>query len=90
MYIVLHITQIGETAAKETHDYSDINAAKEKHHALCAYDYNAAVLPTLDYFSCVIVDEHFNKVVPEEYYRKPVQPEPEPEPEEIQEEQTEE
>lgn len=80
MYILNHITKIGDTIAKETYDYADINAAREKYHALLAYDYNAAVLPTLDYFLCVVLDEHGNKVLPEGYYRKPA-PHPEPEPE---------
>lgn len=82
MFFVQHITETNGIYAKESYDFTDINQAKEKFHDLARYDYNAAVLPTLDYFLVAIYDEHGNKVVPEEYYRKPVQPEPEENPDE--------
>lgn len=80
MYYVLHITKANGQLAHEFYSFDTVEAAQEKYHSLLAYVYNAAVMPSLEYFCTEILDQS-GLPVERKAYTKPV-PIPEPEPEE--------
>lgn len=79
MFYVLHITKASDNLAHEFYSFDSVEAAQEKYHSLLAYVYNAAVMPTLDYFCTEILDGT-GLPVERKAYTKPV---PIPELEEI-------
>ena len=68
MFITVQLTITNGVVAKTINDYSTIAQAKEAHHGFLSYNYNVAVLPTLEYFLAEILDKDGNIVARETYY----------------------
>lgn len=68
MFITVQVTIVDGVAAKTCNDYPTIAQAKESHHGFLSYNYNTAVLPTLEYFLAEILDKDGNIVARETYY----------------------
>lgn len=68
MFYVITSTIVSGTCAKTIYDYANIASAKEAYHNQIGYNFNSAVLPTLDYFLVELLDKDGNIIARETYY----------------------
>ena len=73
-YIVIELQTNGNTTANIVSSYSDRNQAESKFHTVMA----SAAVSAVEVHACTMLTED-GKVVRQESYRHPVQPEPEEE-----------